>query len=144
MECKLKRIENPKPQNTAQKPAIKKPMDLPHIDIYYINTIGFHQNLVQPNTIAFTTSLYKLNRLIEEKEALAHNQLNRKKTEFMDEELINQKLPNWYKEFKDVFSKAVSNTLPPHQLYNHKIKIKLDKENTLGFSPFRQQFAAEL
>jgi hypothetical protein len=62
----------------------------------------------------------------------------------MDEELIDQKLPYWYKEFKDIFSKATSNTLPPHQLYNHKIKIKSDEENTLGFSPLHQQFTTKL
>ena len=128
----------------AWKLAIKKLTDLPPIDICYINTIGFYQNLVQPDTIAFTTSLYKINKLIEEKEALAYDQFNKKETEFMDEELVNQKLPYWYKEFKDVFSKAASNILPLYWLYNHKIKIKPDKENTLGFSPLRQQFTTKL
>src|SRR6266704_2888098 len=52
-----------------------------------------------------------------------------------DKELVDQKLPYWYKEFKDIFSKVISNTLPPYWLYNHKIKIKLNKENTFGFNP---------
>jgi len=34
--------------------------------------------------------------------------------------------------------------LPPYQLYNHKIEIKLDKENTLNYSPLYQQSTAEL
>ena len=62
----------------------------------------------------------------------------------MDKELVNQKLPYWYKEFKDVFSKAVFNTFPPHQPYDYKIKIEPDKENTLSFSPLRQQSTVEL
>ena len=62
----------------------------------------------------------------------------------MDEELVDQKLPYWYKEFKNIFSKVVSNILLPYQLYDYKIKIKPDKENTLGFSPFCQQFTAKL
>ena len=62
----------------------------------------------------------------------------------MDEELVDQKLPYWYKEFKDVFSKVVSDIFPLYWLYDHKIEIELDKENTLGFSPLRQQSAAEL
>ena len=62
----------------------------------------------------------------------------------MDKELIDQKLSYWYKEFKDVFSKAAFNTLPPHWLYDHKIEIKPDKENTLGFSPLCQQSTAKL
>ena len=62
----------------------------------------------------------------------------------MDEELVDQKLPYQYKEFKDIFSKTISNTFPFYRLYNHKIKIKPDKENTLGFSPLRQQSTTKL
>ena len=144
MEDELKRIVNPRLQIMAQKIAIKKLMDLPPINIYYIGTVGFYQNLVQPNTIAFTTSLYKINKLIKEKETLAYNQLNKKENEFIDEELVDQKLPYWYWEFKNIFSKAVFNTLPPYQLYDYKIEIELDKENTFGFSPLRQQFTTKL
>jgi hypothetical protein len=94
MECKLKRVINPRPQNIAQKTTVKKLIDLPPIDICCISAIGFYQNLVQPNTVTFTTSLYKINKLIKEKEALAYNQLNRKETELIDEELVDQKLPH--------------------------------------------------
>ena len=80
--------------------------------------------------------------MIEEKEALAHDQF--KKIKLTDEELVDQKLPHWYKEFKDVFSKAVFNTLLLYRLYDYKIEIELDKENTFGFSPLRQQFTAKL
>ena len=44
-------------------------MDLLLVNIYYIRAIGFYRNLVQPNTIAFTTSLYKINWIIKEKES---------------------------------------------------------------------------
>jgi len=71
MECKLKKTVNPKPQNTVWQTAIKKLMDLPPVDICYIGTVGFYQNLVQPDTIAFTTSLYKIDQMIKEKETLA-------------------------------------------------------------------------
>ena len=53
--------------------SVKKPINLPPVNIYYISTIGFYQNLKQPNTITFTTSLYKINRIIKDKEALAYN-----------------------------------------------------------------------
>jgi len=49
--------------------AVRKPADLLLVDIYCINTVGFYQNLVQPNTIAFITSLYKINRILKEKES---------------------------------------------------------------------------
>ena len=48
--------------------SIKKPTDLLPVDIYYISAVGFYQNLVQPNTVAFLTSLYEINRIIKEKE----------------------------------------------------------------------------
>ena len=144
MECELKRIVNPRPQNIVQKPAVKKLTDLPPIDIYYIGAVGFYQNLVQLNTVAFITSLYKIDKLIEEKETLVYNQPNGKDIEFINKELVDQKLPYWYKEFKDIFSKAVFNTFPPYWLYDHKIKIKPDKENTFGFSPLRQQSIIKL
>ena len=51
---------------------------------------------------------------------------------------------NSYKEFKDIFSKTASNTLPPYWLYDYKIEIKLDKENTFGFSPLYQQSTTKL
>jgi hypothetical protein len=37
------------------------------------------------------------------------------KDELTNKELVNQKLPCQYQEFKDVFSKAASDVLPPHR-----------------------------
>ena len=62
---------NPRPQNTARRTAVKKLTNLPPVNIYCIGAVGFYRNLAQPNTIAFITSLYKINRLIKEKEAIA-------------------------------------------------------------------------
>ena len=73
MEYKLKRIVNPRLQNMAQKLAVKKLIDLPFINICCIGAVGFYWNLVQPNTVTFTTSLYEIDKLIKEKEALAYN-----------------------------------------------------------------------
>jgi len=50
--------------------AVKKSTDLPPVDVCYISAVGFYRNLVQPNTIAFITSLYKIDWIIKEKEAL--------------------------------------------------------------------------
>ena len=94
--------------------AVRKPIDLPLVDIYCISAIGFYWNLVQPDTITFMTSLYEIDRMIKDKETLAHNQLNRKENELIDKELVEQKLPRNYQKFKDVFSKAVSNILLPY------------------------------
>ena len=55
----------------------------------------------------------------------------------MDEELVEQKLPYRHWKFKDIFSKAASDILPPYQPYDYKIEIEPDKEDTLGYSPLR-------
>jgi len=65
-------------------------MDLPPVDICYIGAVEFYQNLVQPNTIAFTTSLYKINQIIKEKES----ELSGQESELIDKELVEQKLPH--------------------------------------------------
>src|SRR6266699_5575169 len=67
IERKLKKIISAKPQNIAQRTAVKKPTNLPPINIYYIGAVGFYRNLVQPDTVAFMTSLYKIDQLIKEK-----------------------------------------------------------------------------
>ena len=68
--------------------------------------------------------------MIEEKETLAQE-----KGELTDEELVEQKLPRQYQKFKDAFSKAASNVLPPHRPYDHKIEIEPSKEDTLNYNP---------
>jgi len=93
--------------------SVKKPTNLLLVNIYYISAIGFYQNLKWPNTITFTTSLYKINQIIKDKETLACNQLSRE-SKLIDKELVEQKLLRQYQEFKNIFSKAVSNMLPPY------------------------------
>ena len=73
--------------------AVKKPTDLPPVNICCIGVVGFYWNLVQLDTVAFMTSLYKIDQLIKEKEALAYNQLNRKEYKLIDKELVDQTLP---------------------------------------------------
>ena len=67
---------------------VKNPIDLPPVNICCIGAVGFYQNLIQPDTVAFTTSLYKINQIIEEKETLTQE-----KSELTDKELVEQKLP---------------------------------------------------
>ena len=38
--------------------------------------------------------------------------------------LIEQPIPKWCKEFMDVFSEKIHETLPPHCPYNHTIDLK--------------------
>jgi len=71
----------------VHRTSIKKPINLPLVNICCISAIGFYQNLKQPNTIAFTTSLYKINQIIKDKEALAYNQFSRE-SKLIDKKLV--------------------------------------------------------
>ena len=139
MERELRKTINPIPQTTARRTP-KKPTDLPPVDVCCIGAVGFYRNLVQPDTVAFTTSLYEIDRMIEEKES----ELSGQESGLTDEELVEQKLPDRHRKFKDVFSKAASDMLPPHRPYDHKIEIEQDKGSTLSFSPLYPQSIAEL
>ena len=78
------------------------------------------------NNEVFSTTIYEIDLLIKEKEALAINN-----QEIID--LIYIKLPIAYRDFIDVFSKASLDILPPHYLYNYK--IHLEGDIPLGYSP---------
>ena len=56
--------------------------------------------------------------------------------------MIDQKLPCQYHDLRDVFSKASSDILPLHRRYD--LKIELEKDHNLGFSPLHQYSAEEL
>ena len=127
MEKELKTINEPEPTKIDPAPKRTRHTDLPPVDICLLGLVGFYRNLTQPDAIAFTTSLYEIDQILASKEAETDPQ------ELTDEELVAQRLPLVYQDFADVFSKAVSDVLPPHRLYDYK--IQLEKENTLGYSP---------
>ena len=63
-----KKVENAEPQQVKTKVRKNRyPPNLPSIDITIINTTGFYQNLRKKRTIAFSISLYEIDRLIKEK-----------------------------------------------------------------------------
>lgn len=113
-------------------PTIKRrPKSNHQIDIAEISAVGFHFNLRQPANEFFSTSLYEIDRILEDRED---------PDEITEE--IEKNLPSEYFPFKDVFSKTASDKLPPHRLYDHR--IQLESENTLGYSPLYSQTTAEL
>ena len=104
------------------------------IDIKEIRAVGFHFNMLKEENEVFMTSLYEIDRIIEEKEAIEED----KETT----EEIKKKLPAMYSEYIDVASKVALDTLPSHRAYDHK--IKLEAENSLGYSPLYRQSIEEL
>jgi hypothetical protein len=79
----------------TQKPTLskKRRTDLPLVDIYCIGAVGFLRNLRQLDTVAFTTSLYEIDQIIQDKEIEAIR-AESAQDELTNEELIDQKLPH--------------------------------------------------
>jgi hypothetical protein len=91
--------------------------------------------------------LYQFDELIELKETeeaipdIAELSLEETDEE-TDKERVARVLPEIYKDYQDVFSKAASDVLPPHRSYDHKIELTGD--NDLKFSPLYGHFSEEL
>ena len=83
------------------------------VDIAIISAIAFHFNIYRKDNKVFITSLYKINRIINEREEELAKET--------DEELIKRLLPTIYASYKDIFLKVALDELPPYRIYNYKI-----------------------
>jgi predicted aspartyl protease len=108
------------------------------IDIAAISAIGIHYNLRVPSNEAFTTSIYEIDRILQDRQEA----LDTPEQEEDYLEALRKVLPPEHWEYQDVFSKSESDKLPPHRPYDHK--IELEGENTLGYSPLYHMTTAEL
>src|SRR5712672_3176333 len=78
----------------------------PIVDITAISAIVFHFNIYRRDNEVFITSLYKINRIINEREE--------KPAEETNEELVKRLLPTIYAGYKNAFLKAALDKLPPY------------------------------
>jgi len=53
-------------------------------------------------------------------------------------------IPDTYNDYAPAFSKADSNTLPPHRSYDHKIELEPSAEEKLKYSPLYKISVDEL
>jgi transposase InsO family protein len=132
MGLELNREEPERPKNRALETVLKAG-PLPSIDIAMIGAAAFHRNCQRPENTFFATSLYEIDRMIQEKTD---------QREESDEELVRKKLPRKYRAYQDVFSKAASDQLPPSRALDHK--IQLEEEHSLGYCPLYNQSVDEL
>ena len=86
------------------------------------------------DNVPFATSLYELDRLIEERTDEGDNDITL--------EEIKSKVPVQSQAYADVFSKAASDRLPLYRSYDYY--IQLESENTLGYSPLWYQSTDKL
>ncbi|EED13510.1 gag/polymerase/env polyprotein, putative [Talaromyces stipitatus ATCC 10500] len=97
---------------------------LVELNIAMIRGNGFHRLVQQKKSQIFFTSLYEIDKIVEDKKI---------PEEKLEEEEIRKKLPAYLKDFVDVFSKHESDKLPPHRPYDYK--IELEKPNELSYNP---------
>ena len=136
MNRELLLTENFKPVNSKIKPPSQSEAT-PQIDIAMIGAVGFRRHTRKKDTEIFMTHLYEIDRIIEEKTENVSDP---------ESELITQKLPACYSDYRDVFSKSASDTLPPSRSCDHKIELENDKSPTesIGHSPLYKLSAEEL
>jgi predicted aspartyl protease/transposase InsO family protein len=118
---------------------IRSPIDF-SFSISEISANALHHEMQQPDSEFFITSIYELNRILDD-----HLNQERDDVPMDDDEtrlLIQERLPSEYAQYADVFSKAMSNQLPPHRSYDHKIILNEKLPN--AFSPLYKQSTAEL
>ena len=156
MEDELKERHKTASQPYQKKPYQPPPDPLQHVSISAIHAYHMHTYLKRPDNEMFTTSLYEIDRILEERQPLSQEksqaELLRDAAKQWCPELavITEstgivaplEMPKAYAEFDYVASKEASNVLPPHRPYDHK--IELEKPNTLGYSPLYKMTTAEL
>src|SRR5438874_8513751 len=113
------------------------PANLPKLDICAIGAVGFHRNMAAAGATVFSTSLYKIDQILEERTS----QELQEDQDYQDQ--LDARLPAQYRDFRDVFSKEAADKLPPHRRYDHQIELEASPE-TLGFCPLRRQSTEEL
>jgi len=78
----------------------------PIVDIAVISAIAFYFNMYQKDNEVFITSLYKINRIINEREEKPIKKTNK--------ELVKCLLPTVYTKYKDAFLRVALDKLPPY------------------------------
>ena len=101
-----------------------------------INAPAFIRNLKDSTHEFFTTSLYEIDRILEDRN------LETPAEEETKEQMLRRTVPKEYHDLIDVFSKTASDELPPYRTYDHKIQLEGDL--LIGYSPLYKQTTEEL
>ena len=107
----------------------------------FIGAAAFHRHEKSKKSETFISNLHEIDRIIEEK----------KKTIVGagedDEVAIEERLPEDYKEFRDVFSKSASDQMPPFRKgVDYKIVLNegVDPNQAIGHAPLYKMSVEEL
>jgi hypothetical protein len=96
-------------------------------------TAAFHRHIKNKESEVFVTSLHEIDRIIDHK---------RDEKRQAEEEELGSKVPVYYHDYLDFFSKEASDALPPSRPNDYK--IELESELTLGCCPLYKLSLEEL
>jgi hypothetical protein len=96
---------------------------------------GFHRHIIKEGTEVFLTSLYKIDRILEEKRDA--------RTRRTEDQATQGAIPQEYHQYADVFLEQDSNILPPHRgTTDHR--ILLEEGMSPSYCPLYKQSEEEL
>ena len=101
-----------------------------------ISAPAFIRNLKDPIYEFFTTSLYKIDRILEDKN------LETPAEEETKEQILRRIVLKEYYNLINVFSKTASDKLPLYRIYDYKIQLEGDL--LIRYSPLYKQTIKEL
>jgi hypothetical protein len=114
-ELKKAGFDEPKPAKET-RPKRTAPCAL---NLCFIGGPAFHRYTRKRESAVMITSIYKIDRLIENKKRVASAKSRSK------DDIIEAKLLDWLKDYKDYFSKEALDEMPPHWK-DIDLKIKLE------------------
>ena len=105
-------------------------------NISLVSAVGFKMGAQRAKADIGMTSIYEIDRLIEDRKAEELNDDPLSRDPEQVRQLIAEKLPSYLDDFKDVFSKAQSDDLPPHrEAADHRIELKEGAAERLAAAP---------
>ncbi|KAL2064509.1 hypothetical protein VTL71DRAFT_3646 [Oculimacula yallundae] len=126
-----KKLPRPKPLTKEHRKTYAQ--SYKPVPIYEISANAFHLNLKRKGNEFFSTSIYEVDRVLQERYD---------KEDPDTAKLIAEKLPAQYQSYTQAFSKTDSNVLPPHRHYDHKIILEAPLPDS--YSPLYRQSTEEL
>ena len=67
MEQELQKHTNPSKSIKVYKPLTGYLKNFPKVDICLVNAVGFYRNIAQSRAVVFTTSLYKIDYILNKR-----------------------------------------------------------------------------
>ncbi|KAL1971412.1 hypothetical protein VTN31DRAFT_2344 [Thermomyces dupontii] len=136
--AKMRRALAGEPSEPTPPPLRKKVRFDPKIptttDIAFVGAEAYKRHIRSPKSECFITTLHELDRAIEDKSRIRVTGADLED----EEQLVDEKLPECYGSYQDVFSKRASDQLPPRrQGVDYRIELEpgVDPAKDIGHAP---------